>query len=237
VVLTTPDQLVEADADKSNDVYRVDAETGEAIRVSTNLVGTGGNGPLDAGIGGSNEHHPTTAISDDGQKIVFTTYEALSPLDGNEEPDVYLWTPSRVFLISTGSAGFAPRETAIGGFSTPNVAIDGSGQDIYFETTQALTPADGDTSVDVYDARIGGGFSFAPKPICIGEKCQPDPTPVPPEQAPPSAQPGPGNPPLPKPCAKGKVRNKHGKCVKKPKKHSSKKHHGKKASHKQGGGK
>ena len=95
MVLTTPDQFVESDADRSRDVYRVDAETGELIRVSTNVVGTAGNGPLDAGIGGSNEHHPTTAISDDGQKIVFTTYEALSPLDGNEEPDVYLWTPSR----------------------------------------------------------------------------------------------------------------------------------------------
>ncbi len=238
-VLTTPDQFVEADADQSRDVYRVDAETGEPIRVSTNLVGTGGNGPLDAEFGGATEHHPTTSISDDGQKIVFTTAEALAPSDGNGEPDVYLWTPSRVYLISTGSSGFAPRETAIGGYRTPSVAIDGSGDDIYFESTQALTPADGDTSVDVYDARVGGGFSFAPKPTCTGEACQPESTPSPPRKAPLSSQPGPGNPPLPKPCAKGKVRNKKGKCVKKAKKHHGKKgkQNGKKAGHKQGGGK
>ncbi len=108
------------------------------------------------------------------------------------------------------------------------MAITPSGDDIYFEIRQPLTPADPDSSTDVYDARINGGFSFTPGPVCTGETCQPPATPAPPKKAPPSSQPGPGNPPQPKPCPKGKVRKKNGKCVPKHKKHSGKKHHGKK---------
>jgi WD40-like Beta Propeller Repeat len=233
LVFTSASQLVEADTDSASDVYRLDADSGELIRVSTNVFGVGGNGPFDAEISHAAEHHPTTAISDDGQKIAFTSTEALSPADGNGEPDVYLWTPARVSLISTGAVGAGGR----GAF------ITASANDIYFETTGALTPADADDLNDVYDARIDGGFGFAQDAPCSGEACQPGasspPTPIPLA----SQGTGPGNPNQPKPCPTGKVL-KHGKCVKKAKKHSGnkshgkgKKHHGKTATHKQGGGK
>jgi hypothetical protein len=206
LVFGTASQLLDTDTDNARDVYRYDADTGGLTRASTNVLGVGGNGPFDA---------ETPAISDDGQKIVFTSAEALSALDGNAESDVYLWTPARVSLISTGSVGSG------GG----NPAITASGQDVYFVTRGALTPADGDDLNDVYDARIGGGFSFAPAAPCTGDACQPGasnpPTPEPLGSQGTSS----GNPPLPKPCPKGKVR-KHGKCVKK----ASKKHH--KSSHK-----
>ncbi len=223
LVFNTTGQLVPTDTDNASDVYRYDVESGELTRVSTNVSGVAGNGPFDAEIPISG------AVSDDGQKITFTTAEALSPADGNAEPDVYLWTPDRVSLISTGASGS-------GGVAG---AIDGSGQDIFFGTAGALAPADGDSSGDVYDARVGGGFSFAPPSICTGEKCQPEPTPLSPNPPSPANQPnGEGNVKPLKPCLKGKVRNKKGKCVKKPhQKHSGKKHHGKKHSHQQGGGK
>ncbi len=239
LVFSTASTLLDTDTDSYRDVYRYDADTGDLTRVSTNISGVAGNGEgFDATIAAPTEHHPSTTISDNGTKIVFVTTEALSPADGNAEPDVYLWTPARVSLISTGSSGFAPREeVGQGNIRNPRVAIDPSGEDVYFESAQPLTPADSDRLADVYDARIGGGFSFAQKPICTGEKCQPDATLAAPQKAPLSAQPGAGNPPQPKPCLKGKVRKKNGKCAKKPKKHSGKKHHGKKASHKQGGGK
>ena len=169
--------------------------------------------PSAVGIGLENSAH--YAISDDGQKIVFTTSEALSPRDGNGEPDVYLWTPQGVSLISTGSG--PPLVGGNGGaeIQRPRAVIDGSGQDIYFESAAALTPADGDEQADVYDARVGGGFSFA-EPICSGEACQPPPSNPRPSEPPGSETPGSGNTPAPKPCPKGKVRR-HGKCVKKPK--------------------
>ncbi len=138
MVFTTANQLVPTDTDTARDVYRYDADSGELTRVSTNVSGVAGNGEgIDAGISlpGEQDSHP--AIADDGRKIVFTTTEALSPADENGEPDVYLWTPGRVSLITTGAVG--------GGADlahdrrTPSV--DGSGQDIYFNTTEALTPA------------------------------------------------------------------------------------------------
>jgi hypothetical protein len=220
LVFTTTNQLLDTDTDSARDVYRYDADTGELTRASTNVFGVAGNGD------GFNVEISKDAVSDDGQKIVFHTDEALSAADGNGALDAYLWTPARVSLISTGAVG--------AGGQFPSVSA--SGQDIYFGTGGALTPADGDDAGDIYDARIGGGFSFAQAAPCSGEACQPVATPAPAKVAPGSAQPGPGKPPQPKPCPKGKVK-KHGKCVKKPKKHSGKKHHGKKASHKQGGGK
>jgi hypothetical protein len=119
--------------------------------------------------------------------------------------------------------------------------ITGSGQDIYFESSQPLTPADPDDSPDVYDARIGGGFSFAQAAPCSGEACQPPASGRVAAPAPVTVQPpaDPGNV-KPKTCPKGKIR-KHNKCVKKNKKHHkkhpAKKHRSKKAGHKQGGGK
>ncbi len=230
LVFTTASRLIDTDTDESRDVYRYSADTGELTRVSTDVAGVGGNGPFDAQIGNAAEHNPTTAISDDGQKIVFGTSEALSPADGNGETDVYLWTPGRVSLISTGSAG--------GGLvlepNSPNAAITGSGLDIYFQTRSALTPADGDGAVDVYDARVGGGSSFAQAPACTGETCQPDSPASSPGEEPASAQPGPGNLPLPRTCAKGKVR-KHGQCVRKQARKHKRAHHKKKGHHKQHG--
>lgn len=123
---------------------------------------------------------------------------------------------------------------------SPKAAIDGSGQDIYFESAQPLTPADGDDTADIYDARIGGGFSFAQAAPCSGAggTCQSHSPGTAPAPAPATAQPlaDPGNV-KPKTCPKRRVL-KGNRCVKKKhKKHSGKKNHGKKAAHKRGSGK
>jgi hypothetical protein len=214
----TATPLLDTDTDSAQDVYRYDADSGELTRISTGLTGVGGNGEGFSAGG--------TSMTDDGQKIVFATAEPLSPVDGNKAADVYLWTPERVSLISTGAVG--------GGGEA--ASISASGRDIYFETPGALSPADPDLSVDVYDARVGGGFSFA-QSSCSGEGCQAPVVPPPPPPAPEgraSDNPGAGNPKPPKSCPKGKVRRR-GKCVKKPsKKHGAKKHHSKK-QHKRSG--
>ena len=244
LIFLTRTPLLPTDTDESLDLYRYDADSGLLSRVSTRLTGVGGNGDFDVKISnpfslavGESGHHPNTAISDDGQKVVFSTAEPLSPIDGNNAADVYLWTPAGVSLITTGSVGGG--EVDNGQFATSlqgSGVISSSGRDIFFGTAGQLVASDGDRSGDVYDARVDGGFPNPP-PGCSGESCQP-PAPAPPSlRNPGSTQAGPGNPIKSKPCPKGKVR-KHGKCVKKPsKKHSGKKHHSKKASHKQGGGK
>jgi hypothetical protein len=247
LVFLTRTPLLPSDTDESLDLYRYDAESGLLTRVSTKLTGIGGNGDFDVQIsaakssqlGGAYAHHVNTAISDDGQKVVFSTREPLSPVDGNNARDVYLWTPAGVSLITTGAVDGG--ETEVNPFSQSSggtASISHSGRDIFINTAGALTASDTDQSGDVYDARVDGGFSFAHE-SCSGEVCQSPSPPPPTARNSGSGQPGPGNPPQPKPCPKGKVK-KHGKCVKKPKQHSGKKHHSKKhkrANSNSGGGK
>jgi hypothetical protein len=205
LVFAASSRLVATDTDRAPDIYRYDLGSASMTRVSAASGGLGGNGEgLEATIVDPGDFNPTTAISADGERIVFATAEALSPEDKNDAPDVYLWSSGRVSLISSGA----------GGSGSARAWITADGRDIYFETGDPLTPADGDLNADVYDARIGGGFSFAVQAPCAGEGCQPPPAPAAPADAIASQGQGAGNPVPRKACPKGKVRR-HGRCVKK----------------------
>ena len=170
MVFTAFHPMVETDTDNSVDVYRYDAVTGEMTRVSVDTAGVGGNADFtDAGFG-----FDTKVLSNDGQQIVFTTSEALSPDDGNGASDAYLWQDGHTTLISTGAVG--------GGAGS--VVIDGSGENIYITSAQQLTADDTDSVNDVFDVRRGGGFSFKELSPCSGEGCQPASTPAPDDGAP-----------------------------------------------------
>ncbi len=98
------------------------------------------------------------------------------------------------------------------------VDASANGFDAFFLTGGSLVPTD-PGSIDLYDARIGGGFSVPQPPIeCIADACQPLPQ-APEDPTVGTLIPGPGNPPLPSPkrtCPKGKHRVvRHGKarCV------------------------
>jgi hypothetical protein len=57
-----------------------------------------------------------------------------------------------------------------------------SGGDVFFLTSGQLVPLDTDTGLDVYDARVDGGFPAEPPPgppVCEGDACQGTPTPQP----------------------------------------------------------
>jgi hypothetical protein len=156
--------MVETDTDNSMDIYRYDAVTGEMARVSVDTAGVGGNADFtDASLG------YRYALSNDGQQVVFTTTEALSPEDGNGGSDAYVWHDGHTSLLSTGSVG--------GGAGS--VFIDGSGDDIYITSGQQLTADDIDEVADVYDIRRGGGYTFEELSPCSGEGCQPASTPAP----------------------------------------------------------
>jgi hypothetical protein len=239
VVLNTASPLVPTDSDDGYDVYRYDTESGQLTRVSTGPLGTGGNvDGFDAYLASAwrpvfygtpiDPWASPLSISADGQDIVFATDQGLVPRDGNGATDVYLWKAGRVSLISSGAVG--NNVSGNGEF-----AISPSGQDIYFVTGEALSPSDGDAVRDIYDARVGGGFSFAEKEVCQGESCQPA-GPGPPSEPNPTTNQAraPESPPKAN-CPKGKVLKK-GKCVKKHKKHH-KKHKGKRGAKKHGGAK
>ena len=239
LILNTDTPLSVTDTDNAADVYRYDADTGEVVRVSTDISGVGGNADgFNTKIANTTAARPVTstprslaAASRDGSKIVFDTDEPLSPVDRNGTQDVYLWNAGHVSLITPGAA--APSD----GDAEQAPMIDGSGKNIYFNTSLALTPSDGDMEGDVYDARVGGGFSFPQSSACSGESCQSAPSGSPAGQTTVTGGPaGEGNV-RPRHCHRGK-RMKGSRCVKKPRKahHKKKKSKGqaKRASHYRG---
>jgi hypothetical protein len=155
-------------------------------------------------------------------RVFFESQDTLVSRDTNGRiQDIYEWEPQGVgsckraggcvYLISSGNS---PNDSMF-------LDSSDSGDDAFFITRQQLLPRDKDEQLDLYDARVGGGFPEASEPSCSGEACK-GPVATPPAQ--PSfgtEESSSGNPPKPKPkhCKKGFVK-KHGKCVKKkPKKH------------------
>jgi hypothetical protein len=126
-------------------------------------------------------------LADNGA-VVFSTAEALVPQDVNGVADVYEYDPAsgKPRLISTGRgkdpAGFADASA--------------DGKNVFILTRQPLIASDHDQLVDLYDARVGGGFpepSSASTP-CVDDVCQGALAPPPPPgSAPTIGFVGPGN--------------------------------------------
>ena len=113
----------------------------------------------------------TSGVTADGSRLLFTTAAKLVQADGNFAADVYQWqvqglgtcaNPSGcVDLISAGLAG-----------SSTFVGASANGNDVFFTTDRSLVWNDPD-SVDLYDARVGGGFPEPVEPpLCVGDACQ-----------------------------------------------------------------
>jgi hypothetical protein len=193
------------------------------------------NGDLKVDPTATDSYKPRN-LSTDGNRLFFDSRDQIVPRDASAAQDVYQWESQGsgsctkpggcLDLISSGKS------------SEASSFIDAStdGRDTFFLTGDSLIPRD-PGSVDLYDARIGGGFPEPEKPIpCEGDECQSVPSP-PEDPAPGTLVAGRPNPPVhfPKPrCPKGTHRvHRHGKtgCVAK---HH---HHGahKRAAHNRGG--
>jgi WD40-like Beta Propeller Repeat len=170
LAFTSSTQLVTSgpgtDTDTAVDLYRYDAQSGAILRLSTDTTGSGGNEPgLDATLSARGEGPGSTAVTANGDTVVFISNEALSPDDVNGDTDVYAWHDGQVSLISSGRPSLINSQVPFG-------AVTPLGTDIFFSSTEQLTPADGDTNPDIYDARIDGGFDFTPPSACSGDECQ-----------------------------------------------------------------
>jgi DNA-binding beta-propeller fold protein YncE len=165
------------------------------------------------------------AMTDDGRRVFFSTAEALVPQDVNERMDAYEYdVPSgTVHLLTSGRDRF----------DSFFVAASSSGDDVFVLTRQQLVRADGDNNYDLYDARVGGGFTEPPATAatCSGDACQGPQSSAPAAVTPGSslvtgsAKPKPKARAKPKRCRRGSVRKKvRGRttCVKPHKKHKAK---------------
>lgn len=174
--------------------------------------------------------HKPRVLLPGGRRVYFESRDALVLTDTNNDTDVYQWQAQGngscarpggcIALISSGRAAEGDR------------FVDASedGTDVFFLTESSLASGD-PGSLDLYDARLGGGFAQPPTSIpCIGDSCQVlPPDPVDPTLT--TLLKGLGNPPARyvgerKRCRKGSVRRK-GKCVKRRTQRAKKARHGK----------
>jgi hypothetical protein len=164
-------------------------------------------------------------LNDEGDRVFFNSFDALVLRDTNGAKDVYQWQAagsgncdaqsSAYVSISDGclsliSSGQSPTDSEL-------IDASASGNDVFFTTVEGLLPQDFGL-IDVYDARVEGGFpspSSAPA-ACEGEACQ-GPLQAPNDPTPASSTfEGAGNvkgeTKAKGRCAKGKARRK-GRCV------------------------
>jgi hypothetical protein len=136
------------------------------------------------------------AMSDDGSYVFFQSPNGLTEgalnrqcaIEKNGEcelfaSNVYEYHAGHVYLISDGQ----DRHVTLGAPMSELIGATHAGHDVFFVTADALVPQDGDSQVDIYDARIGGGLPpDTSPPACSGEECQGAPS-APPSFASPSS--------------------------------------------------
>jgi hypothetical protein len=169
--LDTKTSLAPGDGDGQRDVYRYDA-VNEALAPISFGPGFGGGAfeatirsPLDGDVS------PRTrrSLSADGDRVLFGTAEPLDPADGDQALDVYEWHGAGPQLLSAGP----------GGGASELAGVSASGGTVLFRTPNGLLPADRDGGeLDLYAARIGGGFPEGAEGGCAGS-CAAQPVPPP----------------------------------------------------------
>ncbi len=105
---------------------------------------------------------PPRPVSEDGSYVFFDSADALVPQSGNGAIHVYEWHDGVTSLI--GAAG-APSDSFFLGASE-------DGSNVFIGTHAQLVPQDTDTSGDLYDARIDGGFGQEAASSCSGSGCR-----------------------------------------------------------------
>ncbi len=187
-------------------IFRYDAATEQLTRVSIGGEGFDDAGNAGAGnaelalavdvTGGHRRDDPT--MSDDGSRIFFTSPVGLTPKALDDVPAGYTVSGEAIYVENVyewerEGAGSCPaghvagctylisdgRDTAEAGGGRSAVKLigsDASGDNVFFTTADQLVPADTDTELDVYDARVcepEGCIAepTPPLPPCLGEQC------------------------------------------------------------------
>jgi hypothetical protein len=129
-------------------IERYDADTNESICVSCLPDGSPVPARLPAQGPDFEISNKTETVVDDSGTVYFDSEAALVSADVNGTRDVYAWYDGRDVLISPGDQPFA----------ASYADASANGRDVFFTTAQQLVQRDTDRSLDVYDARIGGGL-------------------------------------------------------------------------------
>jgi hypothetical protein len=134
--------------------------------------------------------HTPLNFSEDGARLFFETGDALVPYDSNGLRDVYeLEQPASPAEMQAGensctqaSPDFSesaegclfPVSDVAGNYESVFLDASPDGSNAFFATEDQLVPGDIDDHVNVFDARVGGGFPVSsPPPACDnGDSCK-----------------------------------------------------------------
>jgi hypothetical protein len=197
-------------------VFLFDSQTNTLTCASCN---PGGSSPLGKSVlrivGGAPGSSGQPRYLDDAGRLYFDSDDSLSSLDTNQGvEDVYKFRPTGLEGCTRAGGCVTLISGGRGSYDSNFLAVDPSGENVFFTTRQRLVPSDTDSAIDVYDARKGGGFEEpAPTSGCLGEACQSESVSPPTELSPSSSGLGGAEVTAPK------------KHKKKHKKHKKKKHH------------
>jgi hypothetical protein len=153
-------------------------------------------------------------LSADGGRVFFESRDTLAGTDTNAPArDVYQWEAQGEGSCARPAGCVSLISGGRGGGDSTFIDASANGNDAFFLTEDSLVSSD-PGSIDLYDARVGGGFpSPKEQTACEGDACQVLPRPeVDPTID--TLQPGHGNPPPKYHCLN---------CMKKH--HHKKKHH------------
>jgi hypothetical protein len=200
-VFTSSADLTAGDTSTVAQVFEYDAVTERLKRLSIGQSGYDNNGNTTeavdaASLGVEPQSFPggllagtqpmkteaSHVLSQDGSRVFFESADALTPQTIAGLPNnVYEWEREGagscpagegegcVYLISDGRDD----STTQGGASVRLVGTDESGGDVLFTTADQLIRRDTDTQIDVYDARVEGGFAEPVSRIeCSSSACQ-----------------------------------------------------------------
>ena len=175
-------------------------------------------------VNGTTRAYKPRALSASGRRLFFDSADALVLADTDHAPDAYEWEAEGEGSCAAAGGCLSLLSSGRSAEGASFVDASASGADAFLLTDASLVASD-PGSVDLYDARIGGGFPEPPAAIaCEGDACQPLPSePEDPESG--TLREGAGNPPLPRiaRCKHGFIRR-HGKCVKLKKHKRHRKH-------------
>ena len=219
-----------------DELYRYEADR-HAIQCVSCARGSTTTYPVGSPTAGG---HFNYRMSADGTTVAFATKQQLLPADVNRNTDVYEWHNGSIRLVTDGVTTFQE------GGAAPQVnAVDRDGTNIFFSVVErGLTGYEHDELLNLYDARVGGGFPRPTTPAnCSEDSCQ-GPLRAAPVQSRPgsSSLSGAGNVKSARSkarCRKGKVRRR-GRCVRR--RHAKRRHrhhrhaHRGRARHSQRGG-
>jgi hypothetical protein len=176
---TEPDDCTEKEVPAPcREIFSYDAVTGKLVCVSCNPNGA-------RPIGSSSweqrqtvpyalEGYTPRNYSENGGRLFFDSKDALVPHDSNGRQDVYEWEQDGEGSCEQASGCIFPISDVAGNYESFFLDASPSGNDVFFATEDQLVPADTDSHVDVYDARVDGGFPVSTEPPSCdnGDSCK-----------------------------------------------------------------